>query len=266
MTNNVFPRARADRGELIPVTVAVIGAGPGGIAMGIQLAAGRLRLHDLRPADGFGGTWRNNTYPGRRLRRAVALLLVLVRAEPAVEQDVRHSSRRSWPIWSRWPPSTASAEPSASAAPASPSCGGPTTRSGGRSRPTTARRTSSTPSSARSGCSTCPTSPTIPGADRFRGRTFHSSDWDHAKSTAGERVASIGTGASAIQYVPEIAPEAAHLTVFQRTPDLGEPALRRAVHPRAAGALRTRSRRGAQGARRGVRGVRSGRTSAPTRR
>ena len=63
-----------------------------------------------------------------------------------------------------------------------------------------------------------PNIPEIPGASRFRGRTFHSSNWDHAKSTAGERVASIGTGASAIQYVPEIAAEAAHLTVFQRTP------------------------------------------------
>jgi cation diffusion facilitator CzcD-associated flavoprotein CzcO len=58
----------------------------------------------------------------------------------------------------------------------------------------------------------------IPGAERFRGRRFHSSRWDHSKSTAGERVASIGTGASAIQYVPAIAGQTAHLTVFQRTP------------------------------------------------
>src|SRR5947208_4847377 len=63
-----------------------------------------------------------------------------------------------------------------------------------------------------------PNIPRIPGADRFRGRTFHSSQWDHSKSTAGEQVASIGTGASAIQYVPEIAAGAADLTVFQRTP------------------------------------------------
>ena len=63
-----------------------------------------------------------------------------------------------------------------------------------------------------------PNIPEIPGSDRFRGRSFHSSSWDHSKSTAGERVASIGTGASAIQYVPEIAADAAHLTVFQRTP------------------------------------------------
>jgi cyclohexanone monooxygenase len=63
-----------------------------------------------------------------------------------------------------------------------------------------------------------PNIPDNPGAERFRGRTFHSSRWDHTKSTAGERVASIGTGASAIQYVPEIAMDTAHLTVFQRTP------------------------------------------------
>ena len=60
--------------------------------------------------------------------------------------------------------------------------------------------------------------PDIPGADRFRGRAFHSTKWDHSKPLAGERVASIGTGASAIQYVPAIAPEVEHLTVFQRTP------------------------------------------------
>jgi cyclohexanone monooxygenase len=63
-----------------------------------------------------------------------------------------------------------------------------------------------------------PNIPDIPGRQLFRGRVFHSSSWDHSKSTAGERVASIGTGASAVQYVPAIAAETQHLTVFQRTP------------------------------------------------
>ena len=65
---------------------------------------------------------------------------------------------------------------------------------------------------------TCPTSRRYRGQQAFGGRAFHSSRWDHSKSTAGERVGSIGTGASAIQYVPAIAAETAHLTVFQRTP------------------------------------------------
>jgi cation diffusion facilitator CzcD-associated flavoprotein CzcO len=63
-----------------------------------------------------------------------------------------------------------------------------------------------------------PVIPDIPGRDSFRGRSFHSSRWDHSRPLTGERVASIGTGASAIQYVPEIATEVAHLDVFQRSP------------------------------------------------
>ena len=63
-----------------------------------------------------------------------------------------------------------------------------------------------------------PSIPVVAGADRFRGRTFHSSEWDHSTSLVGQRVASIGTGASAVQYVPEIAAQAEHLVVFQRTP------------------------------------------------
>ena len=63
-----------------------------------------------------------------------------------------------------------------------------------------------------------PVIPAIDGAERFRGRVFHSARWDHSKPLAGERVASIGTGASAIQYVPAIAADVEHLTVFQRSP------------------------------------------------
>jgi 4-hydroxyacetophenone monooxygenase len=60
--------------------------------------------------------------------------------------------------------------------------------------------------------------PTITGADRFDGPAFHSARWDHSVDLAGRRVAVIGTGASAAQFVPEIADEVAHLDVFQRTP------------------------------------------------
>ena len=72
--------------------------------------------------------------------------------------------------------------------------------------------------------------PDIPGADRFRGRIFHSSNWDHSKSTAGERIASIGTGASAVQYVPEIARRCRPPDGIPTLADVGGPALRRAVH------------------------------------
>ncbi|MDV6014781.1 NAD(P)/FAD-dependent oxidoreductase, partial [Haloechinothrix sp. LS1_15] len=63
-----------------------------------------------------------------------------------------------------------------------------------------------------------PQIPPLEGIERFQGRTFHSADWDHDYDLRGKRVAVIGTGASAIQFVPQIAPEVAQLTVFQRTP------------------------------------------------
>jgi cation diffusion facilitator CzcD-associated flavoprotein CzcO len=63
-----------------------------------------------------------------------------------------------------------------------------------------------------------PVIPDLPGLDRFQGRAFHSAQWDHAYDLRGRRVAVIGTGASAIQFIPEIQPQVARLHVFQRTP------------------------------------------------
>jgi cation diffusion facilitator CzcD-associated flavoprotein CzcO len=62
-----------------------------------------------------------------------------------------------------------------------------------------------------------PRLPDVPGLDTFAGTMFHSARWDHGHDLSGERVAAIGTGASAIQFVPEIAPKVAALHVFQRT-------------------------------------------------
>jgi cation diffusion facilitator CzcD-associated flavoprotein CzcO len=63
-----------------------------------------------------------------------------------------------------------------------------------------------------------PCTPQFRGLERFRGTYFHSAGWVADYSLKGKRVAVIGTGASAIQVVPGIAPEVAHLTVLQRTP------------------------------------------------
>jgi cation diffusion facilitator CzcD-associated flavoprotein CzcO len=64
---------------------------------------------------------------------------------------------------------------------------------------------------------TNPAIPEIPGGDEFEGHAFHSSDWDHDHDLSGRRVAVIGTGASAIQFVPEIAPRVESLTIYQRS-------------------------------------------------
>jgi cation diffusion facilitator CzcD-associated flavoprotein CzcO len=63
-----------------------------------------------------------------------------------------------------------------------------------------------------------PKLPQIEGIESFAGKIFHSARWDHEHSLLGKRVAVIGTGASSIQFVPQIAPEVSKLSVFQRTP------------------------------------------------
>lgn len=69
-----------------------------------------------------------------------------------------------------------------------------------------------------SGVLTVPKLPDIDGVDTFAGVTMHTARWDHTQDLTGKRVAIIGTGASAVQVIPEIAPKVEHLTVFQRTP------------------------------------------------
>ncbi|MGY6655264.1 flavin-containing monooxygenase [Amycolatopsis sp. TRM77291] len=62
-----------------------------------------------------------------------------------------------------------------------------------------------------------PVQPDIPGQETFEGASFHSAHWDHDVDLRGKKVAVIGTGASAIQFVPELQRQAGELTVFQRT-------------------------------------------------
>jgi cyclohexanone monooxygenase len=63
-----------------------------------------------------------------------------------------------------------------------------------------------------------PAIPQLRGLNKFKGKTFHSAEWDHGYDLQGKRVAVVGTGASAIQFVPQIQPKVAELNVFQRTP------------------------------------------------
>jgi cation diffusion facilitator CzcD-associated flavoprotein CzcO len=80
-----------------------------------------------------------------------------------------------------------------------------------------------------------PAIPTLPGASSFAGTTFHSARWNHDHDLTGRRVAVIGTGASAVQFVPHIQPKVAALKVFQRTPPW--------IVPRGDKALGERQRR-----------------------
>jgi len=197
-------------------TVGIIGAGPGGIAMGIQLAQGGYEFTIFDRGAGFGGTWRNNTYPG---------------AACDVPSHFYSFSFALNPYWSKTyadqPEILSYLEQVAQANGLGDHLVTDTRITELRWSDDTRRWAVTTESGGTHafdvvvsavGMLDVPNIPDLPGADRFAGRTFHSSDWDHTKSTAGERVASIGTGASAVQYVPAIAASTEHLTVFSAPP------------------------------------------------
>lgn len=77
-----------------------------------------------------------------------------------------------------------------------------------------------------------PALPQLPGLEKFEGKVMHSARWDHGHVLTGRKVAVIGTGASAIQFVPRIQPTAGKLLVFQRTPPWIMPGLNRPISER----------------------------------
>ncbi|MEU0563469.1 NAD(P)/FAD-dependent oxidoreductase [Dactylosporangium sp. NPDC006015] len=88
-----------------------------------------------------------------------------------------------------------------------------------------------------------PKLPDVPGIDRFRGTTMHSARWDHGYDLTGKRVASVGTGASAIQYVPHVAKQADTLYVFQRSAPWITPHDKRSITDAERAAYRKRPRK-----------------------
>ncbi|MEE3849329.1 NAD(P)/FAD-dependent oxidoreductase [Gordonia sp. LSe1-13] len=79
------------------------------------------------------------------------------------------------------------------------------------------------------GALSAPGVPDLPGASDFGGTVFHSAQWEHGHDLTGRRVAIVGSGASAVQIVPEIVDHVEHLTVFQRTPAWVVPRLDRTI-------------------------------------
>ena len=197
--------------------VAIIGAGFAGIGMAKKLRdAGINNVLVLERGDAIGGTWRDNHYPG---------------CACDVPSHLYSFSFRQNPDWSRLYPEQGELRAYLE------NCVdefGLRERIRLNCRVDTAQFDESLPGwritcgngdtllartlvSAIGGLSR-PSTPGIPGFDTFEGESFHSADWDDEVSLDGKRVAVIGTGASAIQFVPRIADTAGTLTLFQRTP------------------------------------------------
>ena len=234
-------RTRAPR----KVEVLVIGAGISGIGAAIKLLENEMRdFVVLEKADGLGGTWRDNTYPGcacdvpsalysysfaqkpdwSRLfsgQREILDYVHAVASRHGVQPYIRYGEPVQRADWNedlnRWIVRSARAVYHARVL---ISCTGYLHE---------------------------PQLPRLPGLKEFPGAVFHSSRWDHGQDLSGQRVAVIGTGASAIQFVPEIQPQVARLHIYQRTPqwilpkpDHSLPALQKRLLrlPLAAPALR----------------------------
>ena len=200
-----------------PHGVVIVGAGFAGIGMAIQLLqAGLDDFVVLEQASEIGGTWRDNTYPGCACDIPAALYSFSF--APAGDWSRRYPSQAEiqrylldcvdrFGVRLHLHLGTALAEATYDA-PAG--LWHLRTQAGDT---LTARVLVLAPGTLHH-----PALPAIPGLERFGGPAFHSARWDHAVGFAGKRVAVIGTGASAIQIVPELAKQAAALTLFQRTP------------------------------------------------
>jgi cation diffusion facilitator CzcD-associated flavoprotein CzcO len=197
--------------------VGVIGAGPGGLGLAIQLVqSGRRDFVVFEATDGVGGTWRVNTYPGAACDVPSHLYSYSFALKPdwsktyanqpeileyfeecADRYDIRPHLRTQTRItaarWdegaSRWDLTDAEG-----------------------------RAYSCDVLVSAIGTFTTPSYPRIEGLAEFAGPSFHSARWEHEHHLANKRVAVIGTGASAAQIIPEVAKAAAHVDVYQRTP------------------------------------------------
>src|SRR4051812_175512 len=194
------------------VSIAIVGSGFSGLGLALRLRQEGIEdFVVLERGDGVGGTWHFNTYPGcacdvpshlysfsfapnpgwsRTYSRQPEIRAYLERVAERVMANVRLNcevqgaafSGASWAIETSQGPVNANVLVSGT---------GPLVE---------------------------PRLPDFPGLESFAGPAFHSARWDHEADLKGKRVASIGTGASAIQYVPAIAPDVEQLYVIQRTP------------------------------------------------
>jgi len=199
------------------VRVVVLGSGFAGLAAAIKLReAGYDDLVILERADAIGGTWRDNHYPGCACDVPAHLYSYSFAPNPdwsqafAPQPEIRAYIERCARRYRlhglvRFGAEVVSAElDEASATWTVRAADGRTwiadvviAATGGLSRPAV---------------------PALPGLERFTGRRWHSAAWDHDAPLDGKRVAVVGTGASAIQFVPKLVPRVERLHLFQRTP------------------------------------------------
>jgi cation diffusion facilitator CzcD-associated flavoprotein CzcO len=196
-----------------PLNVVIVGAGFGGIGMAIRLKRAGVRdVTVLEKAGDLGGTWRDNVYPGASCDI------------PSHLYSFSFERRRDWSR--RFPPQEEILDYLRACAAKygiEPRFGAEVEEAAfdeerglWRIRTTAGEELTARALVAACGQLNRPAYPDQPNA--FAGTAFHSSRWNHDYDLTGKRVAVIGTGASAVQFVPHVAERAARVHVFQRTP------------------------------------------------
>ncbi len=194
----------------------IVGTGFAGLGMAISLKkAGRDSFVILEKAHEVGGTWRDNHYPGCACDVQSHLYSFSFEPNPhwtrmfAPQEEIleylRHCARK----YDLLPSIRFGTELQRAAFDESTGLWNVDTNKGSF--------TARVLVSGMGGLSR-PAWPDIKGIETFKGKAFHSQQWDHDYDLEGKRVAVIGTGASAIQFVPAIAPKVGRLDLFQRTP------------------------------------------------
>ena len=201
-----------------PLEVLIIGAGFGGIGLGIRLRqSGCEEFLILERGDDVGGVWRDNAYPGAACDVPSVLYSFSFEPNPdwscvyPPQQEIHGYLRRCVAKHRLQERLRTGAEVAGAAWDELAGLW-------------TVHLTDGTRYRARMLVSAVgqlgrPVIPHLEGAETFRGPAFHSAAWPQDLDLAGKRVAVIGSGASAVQFVPAIAPAVERLTVFQRTPN-----------------------------------------------
>jgi cation diffusion facilitator CzcD-associated flavoprotein CzcO len=199
------------------VDVAVVGAGFGGLCAAIRLReSGVASIVILERGNEVGGTWRDNTYPGCACDVPSHLYSFSFapnkhwsRPYPQ-QQEIQDYILRVTDSFNLRPMIRFQCEAQSLHWLADRQCWKVVLKD---HEPLLARSVI-----LATGPLNKPAIPDIPGIEKFAGESFHSGQWSHAANLQGKRIAVVGTGASAIQFVPEIATDAEQVDVFQRTP------------------------------------------------
>jgi cation diffusion facilitator CzcD-associated flavoprotein CzcO len=196
--------------------IAIIGAGFSGLGMAIRLKQEGIEdFVVLERANEVGGTWRDNTYPGCQCDIPSYLYSFSFAPNPnwtrsyPLQAEIREYLQRCAEEFGVMPQIRFGHELQDASWDEAVRCWRLKTSQGVLSADILV---------AGVGGLSAPSTPDIPGLERFEGTVFHSSAWDHEHDLDGERVAVIGTGASTIQFVPRIQPSVGALHLFQRTP------------------------------------------------